>query len=180
MDVAAGEKVVRFLQLCDTFHLPLVYFCDEPGFMVGPDAERRGIERAGARAVCATSATRMPWITFILRQAYGVAGSLQYRASGMYRRYAWPSGSWGSMHIEGGAMAAFRRVIEGAPDPEAKRLEIEASLKALASPFRTAEATGLDLIDPRDTRPLLCEFVRIAQKVLRMQLGPASGPGYRP
>jgi acetyl-CoA carboxylase carboxyltransferase component len=122
----------------------------------------------------------MPWITFILRQAYGVAGSLQYRSTGMYRRYAWPSGSWGSMHIEGGASAAFRRVIESAPDPEAKRREIEASLKALASPFRTAESTGLDLIDPRDTRPLLCDFVGMAQRVLQNQRGPIHGPGYRP
>jgi acetyl-CoA carboxylase carboxyltransferase component len=83
------------------------------------------------------------------------------------------------MHIEGGAMAAYRREIESAPDPETRREEIEARLKAIASPFRTAEATGQDIIDPRDTRPLLCEFVEEAQGVLRTQLGPPAAP-YRP
>jgi acetyl-CoA carboxylase carboxyltransferase component len=89
----------------------------------------------------------------------------------MFRRYAWPSANWGSMHIAGGASAAYRREIESAPDPEAKRAEIEARLNALASPFLTAEASGQDIIDPRDTRPLLCEFVEDAQKVLASQLG---------
>jgi len=97
----------------------------------------------------------------------------------MFQRYAWPTANWGSMHIEGGAFAAYRREIEAAPDPEAKRAEIEAMLKAVASPFRTAEATGQDIIDPRDTRPLLCEFVEEAQPILRSQLGPSPNP-YRP
>lgn len=178
-DVAGGEKVIRLLQLCDTFHLPLVSFADEPGFMVGLESEKRGIERAGARLVCATCTTRMPWITFVVRRLYGVAGQCQHRPSGMFRRYAWPSAHWGSMHIEGGASAAYRREIESAADPEARRMEIEARLQDIASPFRTAEATGQDIIDPRDTRLLLCEFVEEAQSVLRTQLGPTAPP-YRP
>jgi acetyl-CoA carboxylase carboxyltransferase component len=175
-DVAAGDKVIRLLQLCDTFHLPLVSFADEPGFMVGLESERRGIERAGARLVAVTCRSRMPWITFVVRRLYGVAGQCQHRPSGMFRRYAWPSAHWGSMPIEGGALAAYRREIESAPDPEARRAEIEAKLQALASPFRTAEATGQDIIDPRETRPLLCEFAADAQRVLRTQLGPAPAP----
>ena len=83
------------------------------------------------------------------------------------------------MHIEGGAFAAYRREIDNSPDPKAKEAEIEARLKALTSPFRTAEATAQDIIDPRDTRPLLCEFVEEAQGVLRTQLGPPQIP-YRP
>jgi len=75
------------------------------------------------------------------------------------------------MHIAGGASAAYRREIESAPDPEVRLREIEAELEALASPFRTAEATGQDIIDPRETRPLLCEFVEEAQPVLKSQLG---------
>ncbi|HEY5644466.1 MAG TPA: hypothetical protein VIS76_00865, partial [Pseudomonadales bacterium] len=81
-----------------------------------------------------------------------------------------------SMHIAGGASAAYRREIESSPDPEAKRVEIEARLNALASPFLTAEATGQDIIDPRDTRPLACEFVEDAQRVLAAQLGPPRIP----
>ena len=180
MDVAAGQKAIRFMQLCDTFHLPMVYFADEPGFMVGLEAQKQGILRAGAKIVCATCATRMPWITIIIRQLYGVAGQLHNRPGGMYKRLAWPSGNWGSMHIEGGASAAYRRIIDSDPDPEAKRLEIERKLQALASPFKTAEATGLDIIDPRDTRPVLCEFIEMAQDILQTQLGPTSGPSYQP
>ena len=84
------------------------------------------------------------------------------------------------MHIEGGTAAAFRRTIEAAPDPEAKRQEIEQRLQTYASPFKTAEAIGLDLIDPRDTRSLLCEFVEMAQGVIKTQLGKGSGPTWWP
>lgn len=178
-DVAGGEKVTRLIQLCDTFHLPLVSFADEPGFMVGIESEKRGIERAGARLVVVTCDSSMPWVTVVLRQLYGVAGQCYHRPSGMFRRYAWPSAQWGSMHIEGGATAAYRREIADAADPEAKREEIEARLQAIASPFRTAETTGQDIIDPRDTRPLLCEFVEEAQTVLKTRLGPTGMP-YRP
>ena len=177
MDVAAGTKVIRFLQLCDTFHLPMVYFADEPGFMVGPEQQRLGIVRAGAKMVCATLRTRMPWISIIIRQLYGVAGQCHDRPSGMFKRVAWPSGHWGSMHISGGVSAAYRRVIDEAEDPAAKQAEIEAKLEALASPFRTAEAFNIeDIIDPRETRPMVCEFVRMAQPVLETQLGPSPAP----
>lgn len=181
MDVAAAEKSVRLIQLCDTFHLPLVFLMDEPGFFVGIESEKNGIERAGTRLVYATCMSKMPMISFIIRQSYGLAGSLQYRpGKGLYRRYAWPSGHWGSIHIEGGTTAAFRRVIEAAADPEAKRRELEQKFQAYASPFRTAEAIGLDLIDPRDTRALLCDFVEMAQRTIKTQLGPGTGPTYWP
>ena len=181
MDVSAGLKTIRFLKLCDTFHLPMVYLADEPGFMVGLEEQKKGIVRAGARIVHVISQTKMPWLTFVIRQIYGVAGQLNLRPTGMHRRYAWPSGNWGSMHIEGGTTAAYRREIEAAPDPEAKREEIEARLKAIASPFRTAESFSIeDIIDPRDTRPLLCDFVEAAQSVLKTQLGPTMVPLYEP
>ena len=181
MDIAAGQKAIRFLQLCDTFHLPMVYFADEPGFMVGLEAQKQGIVRAGARIVLATCATKMPWITCVIRQLFGVAGQNHSRPGGMFKRIAWPSGYWGSMHIEGGAVAAYRREIQAAPDPEAKREEIEHRLKAIASPFRTAEAFNIeDIIDPRDTRPILCDFIEMAQGMIKTQLGPTVGPSYWP
>ncbi|MCC6267488.1 MAG: hypothetical protein IT300_07960 [Dehalococcoidia bacterium] len=182
MDKAAGEKAARLLQLCDTFHLPLVYFCDEPGFMVGLEEEKKGIVRAGARIVSLLSLSKTPYLCFLIRQAYGVAGGLHYRGgTAMYRRFAWPSGHWGSMHIEGGVTAAYRREIDSAPDPEAKRLEIEARLNTLQSPFRTAHAFAVeDIIDPRETRPLMVDFVRDAQRVLPDLLGQTSRIAYLP
>ena len=182
MDKAAGEKTARLLQLCDTFHLPLIYFCDEPGFMVGLEEEKKGIVRAGAHIVSLLSLSKMPYMCFLIRQAYGVAGGLHYRGgTAMYRRFAWPSGHWGSMHIEGGVTAAYRREIDAADDPEAKRAEIEGRLNALRSPFRTAHAFAVEeLIDPRETRPLMVEFVRDAQRILPGQLGQTSRIPYLP
>ena len=182
MDVAAGEKTIRLIELCDTFHLPLVYFADEPGFSVGRRQETLGIVRAGARVVTALARSRTPYVCFVLRQLYGVAGGLHQRAgNALYRRYCWPSTHGGSMHIEGGAAIAYKRDIENAADPEAKRREIEARLQAISSPLRNAHAFGIEeLIDPRDTRPLLVDFVDDAQRVIAAQLGPGAGPSYRP
>ncbi|MCP4962303.1 MAG: propionyl-CoA carboxylase, partial [Actinomycetia bacterium] len=175
-DVDAGAKASRLLQLCDTFNLPIVSLADEPGFHVGIESERQGIERAGARLVALTCQTQMPWLTIVIRRLYGVAGQCHHRPTGMFRRYCWPSGRWGSMHIAGGTSAAYRREIASAEDPEAKQQEIEDRLNALASPFRTAEATGQDIIDPAETRLLICRFVEQAQRILETQLGPPTMP----
>ena len=170
---------MRLLQLCDTFHLPIVSLADEPGFMVGLESEKLGIERAGASLVAMTCCSQMPWATVVIGRLFGVAGQCHHRPTGLFRRFAWPSATWGSMHIAGGASAAYRREIESADDPEQKRQEIEARLNALASPFKTAEGTGQDIIDPRETRALLCEFAEDAQRVIDTQLGMTT-PRYLP
>ena len=177
-----SEKIMRMISLCDTFHLPLVYFCDEPGFSVGPADEQSGLVRTGARLMLTSRLSQMPYLVFITRQAYGVAGGLQYRrGNALYRRYAWPSAHWGSMHIEGGVTAAYRREIRESDDPEAKRLEIEGRLNEIRSPMRTAHAFGIeDMIDPRETRPLLVDFVRDAQSYIAQNLGPTTRIPYMP
>lgn len=182
MDVAAGSKVIRFIQLCDTFHLPMIYFADQPGFMVGLEQQKKGIVRAGARMISVTQHSRMPWFSIVIRQSYGVAGQCHDRGMrGMFKRVAWTSAHWGSMHIEGGTRAGWRREIDAAPDPKAKEKEYEQLLLAIASPFRTAEIGGIeDIIDPRDTRPLVCDFVEDAQEMLKAQLGPTPGLGFVP
>ena len=181
MDLIAGQKAMRLVQLCTTFHLPFVWLEDAPGVAVGPEHEQQGAVRYGARVATAFALSSMPMIVFIIRQAYGVGGALHWRPYDMYRRYAWPSAHWGSMHIEGGATAAYRREIEASDDPEAKRQEIEDRLQDLGSPMRTAHAFDVEeIIDPRDTRPLLAEFVQDAQPVIQSQLGMTAGPSYLP
>ena len=178
---AACEKMVRFVDLADTFHLPVIYLVDVPGFMIGPESEKEGTLRKAARALFAMYQATTPWISVLMRKCYGVAGSVHGSNARLNLRYAWPSAEWGSLPVAGGAMAAFRREIEAAPDPEAKRVEIENRLDQLSSPFRTAEAFGVEeIIDPRDTRPLLCEFVRRAQDIAATQLGPKARVGVRP
>jgi acetyl-CoA carboxylase carboxyltransferase component len=172
--------MIRFIDLCDTFHLPVVNFVDQPGFLIGTAAERAGTARYGARAMAAVYQATVPWVSVILRRVFGVAGAAHGNAQSLNLRYAWPSGDWGSLPIEGGVMAAYRRDIESSPDPEARRHEIEQMLDALRSPFRTAEAFGVEeIIDPRDTRRMLCEWVNDAYQILPSQLGPKTR-GCRP
>jgi acetyl-CoA carboxylase carboxyltransferase component len=99
---------------------------------------------------------------------YGVAGAAHQNASRLSYRYAWPSGNWGSLPLEGGIEAAYRAQLDAADDPAALRAEIEQRLAARQSPFRTAEAFLVDeIVDPRDTRPLLCEFANLAAPLRR-------------
>jgi len=169
----ACDKMIRLVDICDTFHIPVVNFVDNPGFLIGSAAERAGTIRAGARALVAVYQATTPWISILIRRCYGVAGAGHGNAQSLNLRYAWPSGDWGSLPIEGGVQAAYKRDIEASPDPAARRRELEEMLNQFRSPLRTAEAFGIEeIIDPRDTRPLLCEWVEGAYGMLPSELGP--------
>jgi acetyl-CoA carboxylase carboxyltransferase component len=160
---AASEKVMRFVDLAETFHLPVVHIVDNPGFVIGTRAEQEATIRAGARALAAIYQATVPWCSVIVRKVYGVAGAAHQDASRFSYRFAWPSGNWGSLPLEGGIEAAYRAQLDAADDPEALRTEIERKLTARQSPFRTAEAFLIEeIVDPRETRPLLCEFANLA------------------
>ncbi len=160
--------MTRFVDLAETFHLPVVHFVDNPGFVIGTDAEKAATIRYGARALAAIYQATTPWCSVIVRKVYGVAGAAHQDASKLSYRYAWPSGNWGSLPLEGGIEAAYKAQLEAAEDPAALRAEIEQRLTARQSPFKTAEAFLVEeIIDPRDTRPLLCEFAELAGRVLR-------------
>ena len=159
----ASEKVERFVQLAEVFHLPMVHLVDNPGFLIGLQAEEEGTIRYGAKAMAAVFQSTVPWAVVIVRKAYGVAGSGHMNPDRYGIRAAWPSGSWGSLPMEGGIEAAYKADIAAAPDPEARLAEIEARLEKLRSPLRSAEAfMPEEVIDPRDTRPMLCEFAEMA------------------
>jgi acetyl-CoA carboxylase carboxyltransferase component len=157
------QKVERFVDLAQTFHLPVVHLVDCPGFLIGSQAERTGTIKQGVRAMSAIWQTTVPWCAVIIRNVFGVAGAA-HRNGGRYcMRYAWPSGRWGSLPLEGGIEAAYRAELDAAPDPKQKLAEIEERLTKLRSPFRSAETFWIEeIIDPRDTRPLLCEFATLA------------------
>jgi acetyl-CoA carboxylase carboxyltransferase component len=174
----ASDKLTRFIDLCDQFHLPVANFVDQPGFVIGTEAERRGTIRRGARALYATYQATVPWVSVIVRKVYGVAGAGHGNHARLNLRYAWPSGDWGSLPIEGGLEAAYRRELEAAEDPVALRAEIEERLNAVRSPFRTAERFGIEeIVDPRDTRALLCDWAERAHELVRYEL--AAGPKAR-
>ena len=181
MDVGEALKQCHFVELCDTFHIPLVFLVDVPGFMVGLQAESRGVLRAGMRAVFVASQATVPVMTLVVRKCYGMAGMAACPQRGANLKLAWPSAEWGSLPVEGGVAVAFRREIEASDDPKAKEAELEEELRFYASPFRTAEAFGVeDIIDPRETRPYLARYVEAMQAKLRTTVGPKEKLGVRP
>ena len=175
----ACQKVVRWVDFAETFHLPVVYLMDCPGFMIGLDAEKAATIRHGVRAMAAVNQTTVPWCTVILRNAFGVAGVVHQPADRFSIRYAWPSAYWGSLPLEGGIEAAYRADIDAAEDKAAKLREIEERLNKLRSPFRSAEKFWVEeIIDPRRTRSLLCEFARLAEPLRKA--GPPGNMTIRP
>jgi len=177
-DRHTAEKFTRLVDLAETFHLPVVNLVDIAGFQIGLEAEKDGVMRAGVRALTAVSQSTVPWFSLIMRRAFGVAAGGHQNSSRFNFRYAWPSAQWGSLPIEGGLEVAYRSEIEAAADPEAKRAEIEARVRALTSPFRSAEAFVIeDIIDPACTRARLVEFANLAAPL--RQPGQVSS-AYRP
>ncbi len=162
-EAKTSEKAERFVKLADQFRLPIVHLVDNPGFMIGADAERAGTIRYGVNAMNAIYRARVPLASVIVRRAYGIAGSAMSNAERFQYRFAWPSGDWGSLPIEGGVEVAYKSELEASADPQAHLATIRARLNKVRSPFRSAEHFSVeDIIDPRDTRPLLCEFADLA------------------
>jgi acetyl-CoA carboxylase carboxyltransferase component len=173
MTADGAQKVRRFVDLCDTFHLPIVSFVDEPGFMIGPAAEAAATIRHGTAALFAVMQSTIPWASVIVRKVYGVAGAAHFGPGAHV--LAWPSAETGALPIEGGVAVAYRREIAAAPDPAALRRELEEKLAEGRSAFPRAEAFGVnDLIDPRDTRPALCNWLDWIRPLLETRRGPRS------
>jgi acetyl-CoA carboxylase carboxyltransferase component len=171
MTANGSRKVRRFVDLCDQFHLPVVCFVDEPGFMIGVDAEKAGTIRFGTEAMFAVVQATVPWASVIVRKTYGVAAAAHFGPDAYV--LSWPSAEGGALPIEGGVAVAFRREIQAAPDPEARRRELEEQFAAGRSPFPRAEAFAVhDLIDPRQTRARLCDWIEWIQPRLREHVGP--------
>jgi len=171
MTADGARKLRRFVETCDTFHLPIVSFVDEPGFMIGAEAERVGTIRYGMEALFAVQQTQVPWLAVVLRKSYGVAQGIHYGPGCTV--IAWPSMMSGALPVESGVALAFGREIENAPDPAARRQELETEMAEAHSVFPRAEDFGVhELIDPRRTRPVLCEWVDEIQTELRTLRGP--------
>src|SRR5215471_5789447 len=156
MTASGAAKIRRFVELCDLFHIPIVSFIDEPGFAVGSAAEQAGTIRAGMNAMFAVLQSSVPWFACVIRRSYGVAQGIHLGPGATV--VAWPSAMSGALPVESGVLLAFRRTIEAAEDPEARRAELEDEMAAAQSVMPRAEEFGVhDLIDPRETRPVICD-----------------------
>ena len=175
LTVEGAEAVTRLADLCSTFHLPVVTFTDQPGLLIGTRAEQRATIRHGVRAISAIYQSSVPAAEVIVRRVFGVGGAGMTNRHRLIRRWAWPSADWGSLPVEGGTEAAYRAELERAEDPAATLAGIRARLDAVRSPLRTAERFGIEeIIDPRETRPLLCDWIRDAYAVLPASPGQPS------
>ena len=171
MTAEAAQKYRRFVEMCDMFHLPIVNFVDQPGFMIGPEAERAGTIRYGMAAVAAAVQASVPWASILVHKGFGVATAAHFSENAYV--LSWPSVESGALPLEGGVAVAFHREIAAAEDPDAKRKELEGKLREARSPFPRAESFAVnELIDPRETRPCLCEWIDWIQPLLETLTGP--------
>lgn len=165
MTATGAAKIRRFIELCDLFHLPIVSFIDEPGFAIGLAAEKAGTIRAGMNVMFAVLESSVPWFACVVRRSYGVAQGIHLGPAATV--VAWPSAKSGALPVESGVALAFHKEIAAAADPEAKRIELETEMELAQSILPRAEDLGVhDLIDPRETRPMLCQWIREIQPAL--------------
>ena len=158
LDIDASEKAARFVRTCDAFNVPLVTFVDVPGFLPGTDQEYGGIIRHGAKLLYAYCEATVPRVQVITRKAYGGAYVVMNSKSiGADLAFAWPSAEVAVMGAHGAVNLIFRKEIETADDPEAKRAELIAEYtERFANPYIAAERGYVDdVIDPRETRSVL-------------------------
>jgi acetyl-CoA carboxylase carboxyltransferase component len=165
LDNDSADKAARFVTLCDAFGIPLLFLVDVPGFMVGTKVEAAGIIRHGAKMLHAVAAATVPKVTVVIRKAYGAG---YYVMNG--RAYepdlivAWPSAEISVMGAEGAVEIVFRKLVEEADDPAAKRAELIAAYQGLIDVYRAAHNDMIDdVIDPRETRPTVIRAFEMAQ-----------------
>jgi acetyl-CoA carboxylase carboxyltransferase component len=165
LDNDSADKAARFVNLCDAFGVPLLFLMDVPGFMVGTKVEAAGIIRHGAKMLHAVAAATVPKVTVVIRKAYGAG---YYVMNG--RAYepdlivAWPSAEISVMGAEGAVEIVFRKQVEEAEDPAAKRAELIAAYRELIDVYVAARNDMIDdVIDPRETRPTVIRAFEMAQ-----------------
>ncbi|MCY4128021.1 MAG: ATP-grasp domain-containing protein [Gammaproteobacteria bacterium] len=164
------RKLTRHLDLCDLFHLPVLNLVDNPGFAVGLEHEIAGTIRAGGEWMVAFSQVRIPIFTVVMRRSFGVAGN-NYATprSAPSMRVAWPAADTGGIPPEGGIEAAYRRQLAEAEDPEALRAELNARIESARGPLGPLSKFQIEeMIDPRDTRRYVCEWVKLAYRLVSL------------
>ncbi len=166
LDIDSSTKAARFVRTCDAFNIPLVTFVDVPGFLPGTDQEWGGIIRHGAKLLYAYSEATVPKLTVITRKAYG--GAYDVMSSKHIRadfNFAWPTAEIAVMGPEGAVNIIFRKELDGADDPEARRAELIAEYEEqFANPYAAAERGYVDdVIEPRRTRPVLIDALETAR-----------------
>jgi acetyl-CoA carboxylase carboxyltransferase component len=156
------DKLRRHLDLCDLFHLPVLNLIDNPGFAVGIEHEIAGTIRKGGEWMIAFAQVGVPIFSVLMRRSFGVAGNnyATPRAQASMR-VVWPAADVGGIPPEGGIEAAYKRQLAESADPAALRAEINARIESARGPIGPLNRFQIEeMIDPRDTRRLICEWVQ--------------------
>jgi len=162
------DKLTRHLDLCDLFHVPVLNLVDNPGFAVGIEHEVAATIRKGGEWMVAFAQVTVPIFTVVMRRSFGVAGNnyATPRARPSVR-VVWPAADVGGIPPEGGIEAAYKRQLEEAPDPAALRAELMARIESARGPIGPLSRFQMEeMIDPRDTRRLVCDWVELAYRVI--------------
>jgi acetyl-CoA carboxylase carboxyltransferase component len=168
IDSQGADKAARFLQLCDAHDVPILFLCDTPGFMVGPEAERTAQVRHFSRLFVIGASITVPFFTIVLRKGYGLGA--QAMAGGSFRSplfvVAWPTGELGGMGLEGAVRLGFRRELDAVEDPVARQALFDDMVQRAyehGQAVNVASAFEIDdVIDPADSRRLIVEALRAA------------------
>jgi acetyl-CoA carboxylase carboxyltransferase component len=160
-----ADKAARFLQLCEAFSLPVLFLCDTPGIMVGPDAEKTALVRHASRLFLAGAALTVPFMTVVLRKGYGLGA--QAMAGGSFRAtlmtVAWPTGEFGGMGLEGAVKLAYRKELDAIEDADARQARFDAMVAdayARGTALNTATYFEVDdVVDPAETRALVAAVI---------------------
>jgi acetyl-CoA carboxylase carboxyltransferase component len=165
LDNDSADKAARFINLCDAFQVPLVFLQDVPGFMVGSKVEQAGIIRHGAKMLYAVSRATVPKVTVVVRKAYGAGYYVMCgKAYEPDLIVAWPGAEISVMGAEGAVEIIGRSAIEASDDPEATREAMLNAVRETIDPYIAAgNAVIDDVIDPRETRPMIVNALRMAR-----------------
>ena len=166
IDSSGADKATRFMQLCDAFDLPLLFLCDTPGIMVGPEAEKTALVRHAARMFVTGASLTVPFFTIVLRKGYGLGA--QAMAGGSFKAgfftIAWPTGEFGGMGLEGAVKLGFRKELAAEEDPDKRKAlyeEMVARMYEHGKAINTASHFEIDdVIDPADSRPWVMRALR--------------------
>ena len=160
----SADKSARFINLCDAFCIPLLFLQDVPGFMVGTKVEQAGIIRHGAKMLYAVSRATVPKITVVVRKAYGAGYYVMCgKAYEPDLIVAWPSAEISIMGAEGAVNIIGRSLIEASEDPDKTRAEMQDAIRKTIDPYIAAKNAMIDdVIDPRETRPVVIKALEMA------------------
>jgi acetyl-CoA carboxylase carboxyltransferase component len=166
IDADGADKAARFMQLCDAHDLPVLFLCDTPGFMVGPEAERSAQVRHFGRMFVVGASLDVPFFTVVLRKGYGLGA--QAMAGGSFKSplfvVSWPTGEFGGMGLEGAVHLGYRKELDAIDDPAAQRErydELVARMYERGKALNTATWFEIDdVIDPAETRARIVATLR--------------------